>query len=54
MIQWEQSLIDEFNKLVELREANVRRVKEIESEIKKDIKRFLLEIPFIFRLNHVF
>jgi hypothetical protein len=39
-MEWEQSLLDELNKLIEIKEAKIRRIKELEHDINKDIKKF--------------
>jgi hypothetical protein len=39
MMEWEQSLLDELNKLNEIKEAKIRRIKELELDINKDIKK---------------
>lgn len=38
-MEWEQSLLDELTKVTETKELKIRRIKEIENDINKEIKK---------------
>ena len=43
-MEWEQSLLDELNKINETKEAKIRKIKELEQDINKDVKKYIAKL----------